>query len=298
LFGMTGHLMWHSEAQALAQLDMLRADGLDVVRFDVSWKNSEPQPGQYAYLDKLDAILDGATARDIRVVITVAETPDWANGGRGTWVPPDDPSDYARFVAMLAARYAGKVIGWEVWNEPDLGLFWQPKPDPLAYTRLLIRAAAAIRAADPGATVVGDGVTFGNTTFLDTMYDAGAHGSFDVLAVHPYTLTRSPDDTRDRYHSFTRILDDVRATMTSRGDRTVPVWITEFGWAVVGVNAVSTQARVAYLRRTVDLVRDRPWVQMLSIYTIDVEDSARYGLSDAGVRSDGWRAYVDAVNGG
>ena len=129
------------------------------------------------------------------------------------------------------------------------------------------------------------------------MYDAGAHGSFDALAVHPYTLTQSPDDTKDRYHSFTRILDDMRATMTARGDPDVPVWISEFGWAVVGVNSVSPEARVAYLKRTVELVRKRPWVHMLAIYTIDVQDSARNGLSDAGVRSPAWRAYVNAVKG-
>src|SRR5215203_4858341 len=76
--------------------------------------------------------------RRIRVAITVEETPAWANRGRGEWVPPDDPADYAGFVGMLARRYAGRVTAWEIWNEPDLPLFWQPRPDPVAYARLLI----------------------------------------------------------------------------------------------------------------------------------------------------------------
>jgi hypothetical protein len=276
---------------------MLQADGLNFVRFDVAWRNTEPARGHYEFLDKLDAIVEGAVARGIRMSITVEETPAWANRGRGEWVPPDDPGDYAGFVGMLASRYAGRVTGWEIWNEPDLPLFWQPRPDPVAYAKLLIPAAKAVRAADPKAIVVGAGVTFGNTAFLEGLYDAGAHGSFDALAAHPYTLTQSPDDTKDRYHSFTRILDDVRATMTARGDGDIPIWITEFGWAVVGANSISADARVSYLGRTVELVRKRPWVQALAIYTIDVQDSARYGLSDDGVRSRAWRAYVDAVNG-
>jgi hypothetical protein len=130
------------------------------------------------------------------------------------------------------------------------------------------------------------------------MYDAGVQGTFDALAVHPYTLTQSPDATGDRYHSFTAILDDMRATLTARGDGGIPLWITEFGWAVVGANSVSADKRVAYLQRTVELVRARPWVQVLAIYTIDVEDSARYGLSNNGVRSPAWRAYVAAVRDG
>jgi hypothetical protein len=298
LFGMSGHLMWHSEQRAIAELDMLQADGLHIVRFDASWKNLEPRRGEYAYLTKLDAIVDAANARDIHPVITVVETPGWANGGRGTWVPPDDPQDYARFVGALAARYAGRVLGWEIWNEPDLKLFWQPSPSPLVYARMLVAASKAVRAADPAALVVGGSVTFGNTNFLDAMYDAGVQGTFDALAVHPYTLTQSPDATGDRYHSFTAILDDMRATLTARGDGGIPLWITEFGWAVVGANSVSADKRVAYLQRTVELVRARPWVQVLAIYTIDVEDSARYGLSNNGVRSPAWRAYVAAVRDG
>src|SRR3954454_3962850 len=78
-FGMSGHLMWHDVGRAIAQLDMLKEDGLGVVRFDVAWRGLEPERGRYAYLDKLDAIVDAAVARGIRPVITVAETPGWAN---------------------------------------------------------------------------------------------------------------------------------------------------------------------------------------------------------------------------
>jgi len=60
---MAGHLMWRSEAAAVAQLDMLHADRLGVVRFDVSWQNMEPSPGHYMFIDKLDSIVASARAR-------------------------------------------------------------------------------------------------------------------------------------------------------------------------------------------------------------------------------------------
>lgn len=295
VFGMSGHLMWHDVDTAVRQLDMLRHDGLGVVRFDVSWRNSEPSPGDYRYLDKLDAIVQATVDRGIRPIISIVETPDWANGGQGAWVPPNDPKDYAAFAGMLAGRYAGRADAWEIWNEPDTTLFWKPDPDPKRYAQLLIAASHAIHAANPGATVIGGSVTFGNVDFVKALYDNGAKGHFDALSVHPYTLKRAPDDESDRFHSLTAILDDIHGAMTEEGDEDIPIYVTEFGWAVVGLNSVSEGKRVAYMARTVPLIVDRPWVQVMTMYTIDTQDSERYGLSTNGTRSDAWNAYVDAV---
>jgi polysaccharide biosynthesis protein PslG len=296
VFGMSGHLMWHDVATAVRQLDMVTQDGLGVIRFDVSWRNSEPAKGSYQYLDKLDQIVDAANQRGLKVVITIVETPGWANGGQSLWVPPDDPADYAAFAGMLAARYAGRVLAWEVWNEPDTRLFWLPNPDPVAYTKLLLAASASIRQADPGAMVIGGSITFGNTGFVKAMYANGAKGSFDALSVHPYTLTHAPGDESDRFHSLTAILDDVHALMDKQGDGGTPIWVTEFGWASVGLNSVSPDLRVKYMAATVPLIRQRPWVTVLTMYTIDTQDSERYGLSTNGDRSAAWKAYVAAVH--
>ncbi len=296
IFGMSGHLMWHDVATAVKQLDMLAADGLGVIRFDVSWRNLEPTRGTFQYLDKLDQIVAAIDQRDLTAVLTIDETPGWANGGRSLWVPPDDPHDYADFAGMLAARYAGRVAAWEIWNEPDTRLFWQPNPDPVVYTKLLVAASRAIREADPAALVIGGSITFGNTDFVKAMYANGAKGSFDALSVHPYTLKHAPDDESDRFHSLTAILDDVHALMTQQGDGDTPIWITEFGWASVGLNSVSADLRVRYMAASVPLIRARPWVKVVTMYTIDTQDSERYGLSTNGNRSKAWRSYVQAVH--
>ena len=86
---------------------------------------------------------------------------------------------------------ADPIRSWQIWNEPNTPNFWAPAPDPAAYADLLRTAAAAIRAADPAAEVVTAGLPASDRgvpleTFLDGMYDAGAGGSFDTLAVHPY----------------------------------------------------------------------------------------------------------------
>ena len=68
-------------------------------------------------------------------------------------------------------------------------------------------------------------------TFYEQMYQAGAKGSFDVLAVNVYGLGEPPDDRRlsaDRFNVSRPIL--VHDIMTRYGDTTTPVWATEFGY--------------------------------------------------------------------
>jgi hypothetical protein len=144
---------------------------------------------------------------------------------------------------------------------------------------------------------VGGSIAFGNVAFVRALYDHGAKGSFDALSVHPYTLTHAPGDESDRYYSLTAVVDDVHEAMAEAGDGTTPIWVTELGWAVVGLNSVSEAKRVTYLARSVDLLAQRPWVKLVAVYTIDTEDSERYGLSTNGRRSDAWAAYVERVRG-
>jgi hypothetical protein len=60
--------------------------------------------------------------------------------------------------------------------------------------------------------------------FAEGMYDAGARGAFDTLALHPYGTTEA---------SVLGQVESLRATMARHGD-TAPIWVTEFGWGTGG----------------------------------------------------------------
>jgi len=294
-FGMSGHLLSASVGSASSQIDMLAGDGLGVVRFEVSWRDTEPSRGAYRGLDKLDEIVAAAVARSMQTIVVVAETPGWANGGKSAWVPPTHAADYARFIGMLAHRYAGRVAAWEVWNEPDQARSWKPRPDAAGYARLLIAASRAIRNADPSATVVGGSVAFDQTAFLRALYGHGAKGSFNVLSVHPSTAPRAPDDADDGFQSLTATLDTFHNVLRQEDDEDIPIWVTELGWAVAGPGAVSADARADYLQRAVAVVRERPWVGLLTVRTVSTNEDPGYGLSTNGRRSAAWQAYAAAV---
>jgi hypothetical protein len=121
------------------------------------------------------------------------------------------------------------IHSWQVWNEPNIPNFWRSGPDAKRYVALLKAGAAAIRAADPSAEVVAGGLPNSSLgvpflVYLEQMYEAGAKGSFDTLAVHPY----SPDVA-----GLLSLVESARTLMDRHGDRS-PLWITEFGWSTGG----------------------------------------------------------------
>ena len=76
---------------------------------------------------------------------------------------------------------------WQVWNEPNHRGFWNEQPFAPSLVATLHAAAAGIRAADAGATVLLGGLTNMSWIALRELYDAGATGAFDAVALHPYT---------------------------------------------------------------------------------------------------------------
>src|SRR5690606_15981375 len=101
---------------------------------------------------KINAILlgipefarDGGSVRDLNAPVFSdgSDTP-----GAGKSVNPGNP--WASFVYAAVERYRGHVHVWEVWNEPDLSMFWSGSVAD--YARLLKVAYLAAHQADPNA---------------------------------------------------------------------------------------------------------------------------------------------------
>jgi hypothetical protein len=163
----------------------------------------------------------------------------------GATYPPRDPRDMGAFAAALVRRYGPNgtywsdhpdvprlpISAWQVWNEPNLEGFWGNAPDPAAYTNLLRVVSGAIRGADPGAEVVTAGIPDSKLSgaipmvdFINSMYDAGARGTFDTLAIHGY----APDE-----QGTLALLRRARGIMDAHGDNGT-LRLTEFGWATDG----------------------------------------------------------------
>ena len=233
------HGLWtsYTDEQRAQVLDRLQAAGVTSVRIDLSWIMLQPDGPQSYYgwgVDFVDRVIAMANERNIRPLMTLWLTPAWANGNAGERVAPYRAEDYARVAGWAANRWRGKVVGWEVWNEPNSDAFLRGA-DPAAYARLLQAAYPAIKAGDPNAAVVFGGVEYNDVDWLRRAYDAGAKGSFDVLATHPYQgIADLPPDALDGTKWTMRSVSAVRELMVERGDEAKPIWFTEFGWSTHG----------------------------------------------------------------
>lgn len=204
--------------------------------------------------------------RGIEIMVQkVDEKPDNLSG-----VPP--PSDYAKWVQDLKNLVSQHkdVKYWQVWNEPNVPLFWYPQPNAPAYVNLLKMAYVAIKEANPQAIVVGGGPTGINPPkqYLRDMYAAGARNYFDVLALNPYGQPNSPDVYLRNYLLF------MKNIMEAYGDLDTPIWITEIGWPTApdAFGTVSETQQAEYLRRAYEIAQSLDFVEKVFWYRLqDVE---------------------------
>jgi len=273
-------------------LALAAAAGFDVVVELFSWRQIEPTRDQWHWQHP-DETVAGAEYYGLDLVVRLDQHPAWASAAPLTLnAPPDDLADYVRFVSRVAERYRGRVLGYVIWNEPNLAVDWggQP-PDPAAYTEMLCQAYAAIKRADPRARVAAAGLApthqnddqaMDDRRFLETMLQAGAARCFDVLAAHPYGFGRPPDALRDSYDGLVMArVEELHELLIAYGVGEKPIWATEMGWTVDGRGGqawqtVSEEQQAAYLADAVAIAEQRwPWLELLAVWNLPSVDSPR-----------------------
>jgi hypothetical protein len=254
------------------QLDALAELGVEWVRVDANWLQLEPNEGQYAW-GEMDRIVDEATARGLKVMMTLAYAPAWASSGGGDNIATNDvprPGTYARFVEAAVRHYTPRgVRHFGIWNEPNLPQFWEGSLDQ--YVDLVLRPGAdAVRNTCADCLVLGPDLA-GVGPWRD--YLAGvlerAGDAFDIIAHHNYS---SPQELRRQW-----VCDDFAHSIDS-GDDVVcfykpglrqvldqagwqgQVWITETGYRADPWDSADEQQRqVTYARVVLEKQLATPW---------------------------------------
>jgi hypothetical protein len=181
----TQTLAFDRSAQARAGFTLIAVDWSSVA------PNSKPlgfvpsNPGDTNYKwGPIDAAVRDASARGLRVLLTVTRAPSWAEGpGRpspdeappGTWRP--DPGELGDFTRAIATRYSGHFAGlpavryWQLWAEPNLAVNLGPQFDgntPVGfnvYRPMLNAFYTNLKAVSPQNQVMTGGTApYGNLT--------------------------------------------------------------------------------------------------------------------------------------
>ncbi len=241
------------EAKIRQSLELIRAAGFHWIRQEFPWEDIEiPSKGRYwdykynkSAWQKYDRIVELAREYGVEIIARLDHPPAWsrqAGRARGDFAPPDDFEDYADFVAAVVARYRGQIRFYQLWNEPNIYPEWgEQDVNPAEYVRLLQIGYTRAKGVDPDCVIISAGLAqtveeggrgLNDRLFLQHMYDAGARGYFDILAVMDYGLFSGPGDRRldenDRIN-FSRPIQ-LREIMVRNGDATTPIWAMEMGW--------------------------------------------------------------------
>ena len=287
-----------SGAAYAGEWDLMASSGVENVRVAFDWRQAQPVAGGPIAFAGSDAVVAAAAARRLTVLPVVHRTPDWAAAG-GPSAAPTDPEAYAQFLTALVQRYGPNgslwaerpdlprtpIRAWQIWNEPNLTLFWTPQPFAKRYVALLKAARRAVLAQDPGGKIVLAGLPNISWVALRQIYRAGGRGSFDAVALHPYTSTPA---------NIMRLVRLARTETRRFHDGRVPIWLTEISWAasrgkVKGLPGLVTDERgqAARLRkalRELTRARKRYRIEKVIWYTWISREGSRNPFDWSGLR--------------
>lgn len=213
-------------------------------------------------LDQYDATVDFLVANNIDVLgiledeRLVSDIEAWGN-----------------YVQSMVLHFKGRIRCWEIWNEPNWEGF---KGNASGYTKFLKAAYNSAKQADPESVVVSGGLlgVESGTRYLTEMYQNGAAGFMDAVAIHPYVDGVSPlEPNKDSSgHTFWQ-LPQVRSVMVKNGDEGKAIWVTEFGYGTPGGSfyvgdgkTVTESEQALYLTQALELSSTWGWIDRFYVY--------------------------------
>lgn len=249
--------LFDSHVDFAHQMDTMVSAGVESIRVTFNWSTAQPYPsfkalsaagadpsdydnvgGVPTSFDAIDQVVEDAASRGIQVMPVVIYAPGWDAAPHPPYefARPARSAPYVNFLQALVRRYGPNgtiwranpgipkltIRMWQIWNEPVIPSFWPDRPFEKTYVALLHAAHAGIKSVDPGAEVVLAGLPNYSWYYLASLYRTpGFRGSFEVVAVHPYTAKPTGVIT---------ILGLVRNVMNRYGDSRKPILATEVGW--------------------------------------------------------------------
>ncbi len=223
--GVNIHLRGPQDEQAR----MIADAGFRFIRMDFSWSLIEKEKGVYDF-SLYDPLLDSLEKHGIRAMLIL----DYGNRLYDEARLPyseEGRKAFASFAAAGAARYKGRGVLWELWNEPDGAESYE------LYARLAKVVYPEIKKADPNALLLAPAVAATNTGWLEGAFKNGLLEATDVISLHGYGVGR-PEDV-------TFYCDRVRSLARKYGpaEKNIPIVMGEWGFTSYARIPVEEKAR-------------------------------------------------------
>ena len=303
--------------------DLITDAGFAWNRTDFEWFAIESKKGEFHW-QREDDIVRNANEKGVNLFISLDYMPQWASASMDA-----DPQVYKHgplieeqefldawhdFFYNAMVRYRGpevknkegvggeygQVKYWGIWNEPNLGQFWngtqEQFADQIAYYSG--RAFAKFKKDFPTAEVYLCGPELSTTTSQTEekiiswakdirkavekggkSVDSKSNISIDVITMHQYDGKDVPElriEAMDRWHKLM-----TRSTIFGGAgySKKLPYWITECGWPTADKKAVTEEVQADYLIQMYNAAKERKWLDKLFWFSLfDGNDPHKYGI--------------------
>ena len=204
-------------------LSLMKEAGVGWVRVDFLWQDIEPQEGEFDFT-KYDTIVDLFTLSGIKILGILDYSADWASSCSQWNCAPRENKLFINYAVKVIQHYKDRVKHWELWNEPDSSVYWEPQDGLKGYCQLLREFYPAAKAADPECKILNGGLAIANSS-VNRLYDNGAGGYFDILNIHIFVTPRNKGAIKTVL-AYPRLAYKI---MKRNGDGDKKIWVTEIG---------------------------------------------------------------------
>jgi hypothetical protein len=218
---------WHFDDATLNRaLDQIQDLGVSFVRMDLLWSDIDAGPRRYQF-EKYDRLVALTREHGLSLLGVLQYNKVERENGTETWNrPPDSFDEFAAYVGATVSRYKDRISHWEIWNEPNLSVYWsKPKDNLKSYADLLKKSYVAAKKADPSCIILNGGLTEPVVEDVGHLYSQGAKKFFDVLNIHTFVDPADPASEA----RFDAIIHGTEQVSNQHGDGAKKIWITEMG---------------------------------------------------------------------
>ena len=271
-------------AQGRGQLDkalfLITGAGLKSLRDEAYWNVVEKTAGKMDVPQAIDEYVSKAAAAGLCPMMAL----DYGNPLYDGADKPRSPAAiaaFANYATAIATRFRSAVSIYEVWNEWDGRLGHTSRGSTADYVPVLKAASQAIKAVNPDAIVLADGVLFfdGRAAALRVTAETGALRYADGIALHPYFYNRGPNKRPEAWAAYLERAE--HALQATQGGSEVKLFVTETGWPTGGWDGVSESLQASYASRLYLLAHTLSFLHGLWWYDLSddlTNDADRFGL--------------------
>lgn len=209
------------------EIKMIADAGFRWVRMDFVWAVTEKQRGRYDF-SPYDRLMRELDAHGIRALFILDYGNPLYTADKAVRTEQARQA-FARWAVAAAKHFAGRGILWELFNEPNVPLFWPPKPNVNEYIALAQTASRAWRAEVPNEKLIGPATLGLDFEFLDPVLKSGLLEHWSAVSVHPYRQT-NPEIVADEYCLLRETIARYKTSSTSRE---IPIISGEWGYSSV-----------------------------------------------------------------